>query len=94
MKVLKFGGTSVGQPERMKQVADIVTADNTPKIVVLSALSGTTNALVNIGEMLKQRSYTTASNEIDTLHQHYLDFCAQLLKDGGEDKESPKAFGH
>jgi hypothetical protein len=52
MKVLKFGGTSVGKPERMHQVADIATADNVPKIVVLSALSGTTNALVKIGEDL------------------------------------------
>jgi aspartate kinase len=48
MKIMKFGGTSVGKPERMFQVADLITRDEEPKIVVLSALSGTTNALVAI----------------------------------------------
>ncbi len=52
MKVMKFGGTSVGKPERMYQVADLITRDNEPKIVVLSALSGTTNTLVGIGDFL------------------------------------------
>ena len=51
MKVLKFGGTSVGSAERMRGVADIVVNDE-PKIVVLSAMSGTTNSLVAIGEKL------------------------------------------
>ena len=45
MKVMKFGGTSVGKPERMCEIAKLITKDNEPKIVVLSALSGTTNAL-------------------------------------------------
>lgn len=49
---MKFGGTSVGRPERMHQVKDLITLDNEKKIVVLSALSGTTNALVAIGESL------------------------------------------
>ncbi len=52
MKVMKFGGTSVGKPERMHQVAQLITADAEPKIVVLSALSGTTNALVSIGDAI------------------------------------------
>ena len=47
MKVLKFGGTSVGSPENMRAVMDLVT-DGEQKIVVLSAMSGTTNALVEI----------------------------------------------
>ena len=47
MKIMKFGGTSVGKPERMYQVRDLITRDAEPKIVVLSALSGTTNALVS-----------------------------------------------
>ena len=45
MKVMKFGGTSVGKPERMHQVAELITKDDEAKIVVLSALSGTTNSL-------------------------------------------------
>ncbi len=50
MKVMKFGGTSVGKPERMHEVAKLITTDPEKKIVVLSALSGTTNALVEIGQ--------------------------------------------
>jgi aspartate kinase len=52
MKIMKFGGTSVGRPERMQQVSELITRDTEPKIVVLSALSGTTNALVAIGEAM------------------------------------------
>ena len=52
MKVMKFGGTSVGKPERMQQVAQLITADGEDKIVVLSAVSGTTNALVEISTLL------------------------------------------
>ena len=52
MKVMKFGGTSVGRPERMQQVANLITKGTEEKIVVLSALSGTTNALVSIGDAL------------------------------------------
>lgn len=51
MYVYKFGGTSVGNGQRMRQVADLVTADKERKIVVLSAVSGTTNALVEIAEL-------------------------------------------
>ena len=63
MKVLKFGGTSVGSAARMKEVAKLVTADNDPKIVVLSAMSGTTNGLVEIGALLYKNCllYTSPS---------------------------------
>ena len=53
MKIMKFGGTSVGKPDRMHQVAQLITKDDSePRIVVLSALSGTTNSLVAIGEAM------------------------------------------
>ena len=52
MRVMKFGGTSVGKPERMHQVSQLITRDGEPTIVVLSALSGTTNALVEISNSL------------------------------------------
>lgn len=77
---MKFGGTSVGKPERMHQVKDLVTANDEPTIVVLSALSGTTNALVGIGEALANADRILAKERIDVLHAHYLDFYPQLLK--------------
>lgn len=80
MKVLKFGGTSVGQPSRMHQVAKIVTSHKGPKIVVLSALSGTTNSLVKIGEDLTVGKQDEASQEIETLYKHYLKFQDELVQ--------------
>ena len=55
MKVLKFGGTSVGSAERMKSVARIV-CDGERKIVVLSAMAGTTNTLVEICDYLYKKN--------------------------------------
>ena len=81
MKVLKFGGTSVGKPERMHQVAQLVTAEKGKKIVVLSALSGTTNTLVKIGEVLEARNVSAARIEVDSLYKHYEQFCDSLVKD-------------
>ena len=48
MKVMKFGGTSVGSPERIKNVASLITKSGEPTFVVLSAMSGTTNTLMKI----------------------------------------------
>lgn len=80
MKVLKFGGTSVGQPSRMHQVAEIVTGEEGAKIVVLSALSGTTNALVSIGDSLLKGNADQATTEIDALYKHYLNFQTELVQ--------------
>ena len=55
MKVLKFGGTSVGSAQRMKEVAKLIT-DGEQKIVVLSAMSGTTNTLVEISDYLYKKN--------------------------------------
>lgn len=77
---MKFGGTSVGKPERMFQVRDLITRDNEPKIVVLSALSGTTNALVSIGDALAAGDKEKAKNAIDALHAHYGVFINALLE--------------
>ncbi|MFT6716271.1 MAG: aspartate kinase, partial [Saprospiraceae bacterium] len=66
MKVLKFGGTSVGSAERMKQVAKLV-ADDSRKIVVLSAVSGTTNSLVAIGEQFGKDNKSDARKMIEEL---------------------------
>jgi aspartate kinase len=80
MKIMKFGGTSVGKPERMHQVAELITKDNEQKIVVLSALSGTTNALVAIGDSLSTGQKENAKNQISSLETHYYDFVGKLLK--------------
>lgn len=78
MLVLKFGGTSVGKPERMKKIGDLVLSTPGQKIVVLSALSGTTNALVSIGNHLVAEKFETAEKEITTLEKHYQDFIKEL----------------
>jgi aspartate kinase len=80
MKVMKFGGTSVGKPERMHDVARLITADPEDKIVVLSALSGTTNALVEIGQSAARFEREKAAEQIQKLISHYHDFIEQLLK--------------
>jgi aspartate kinase len=81
MKIMKFGGTSVGKPERMHHVAKLITKDAEPKIVVLSALSGTTNALVEISNSLSQADRKMAKKQIADLELHYQNFCSQLLRE-------------
>ncbi len=78
MLVLKFGGTSVGKPERMKKIASLVLSTPGKKIVVLSALSGTTNALVSIGDHLTDGQVDKAENEIAALEAHYNAFIREL----------------
>jgi aspartate kinase len=78
MLVVKFGGTSVGKPERMKKIAELVQGMPGKKIVVLSALSGTTNTLVRIGEHLFAQRQTGAQQEIADLENHYLQFIKEL----------------
>lgn len=80
MKIMKFGGTSVGKPERMFEIANLITKDNERKIIVLSALSGTTNSLAEISSMLSKGDRTEAKQAIDSLEQHYQKFISDLLK--------------
>ena len=56
IKVMKFGGTSVGTVNRMKEVASLVTVSSEPTFVVLSAMSGTTNALIEIADYLYKKN--------------------------------------
>ncbi len=78
MKVLKFGGTSVGTPQRMKDVARLITEDAQPKMVVLSAMSGTTNTLVEISDYLYKKNPEGANNVINRLEQKYLGHVDEL----------------
>jgi len=70
MKVLKFGGTSVGSAQRMKEVSNLIL-DGQKKIVVLSAMSGTTNTLVEISEYLYKRNPDAANETINNLELKY-----------------------
>jgi len=70
MKIMKFGGTSVGSPERMNALIGLIN-DGEPKIVVLSAMSGTTNELVVISQSLYDKENEKATNQIDVLEGKY-----------------------
>ena len=72
MKVMKFGGTSVGSPERMQDVAQLVTKSGEPTFVVLSAMSGTTNSLVEISDYLYKKNPEGAQEVINTLEKKYM----------------------
>ena len=78
MQVWKFGGTSVGKPERMHSIKNLITEDGNRKIVVLSALSGTTNGLISIGESLKANNDAEAIDKINALYVHYEEFIKEL----------------
>jgi aspartate kinase len=77
MKVLKFGGTSVGSAARMKDVAKLI-CDGEQKIVVLSAMSGTTNSLVEISDYFYKSNTAGALEKINLLEQKYFDVVADL----------------
>jgi len=79
MKILKFGGTSVGSAERMEAVANIITANPEPKVIVLSAVSGTTNKLVAIGDLLIAKNTSKANASIKALAEEYQLFISSLL---------------
>jgi aspartate kinase len=89
MKVLKFGGTSVGSAERIQNLAKLVQS-NEKQIVVLSAMSGTTNALVEITSLLYEKNITIAEEKITELEKRYrsriqeLFISEEFLKKGNE----------
>ena len=71
MKVMKFGGTSVGTQERIRSVAQLVAEVDEPMIVVLSAMSGTTNSLVEISDYLGKKNLDGACEKINALGKQY-----------------------
>ena len=78
MQVMKFGGTSVGSPERMKNVAKLITESGEPTFVVLSAMSGTTNSLVEISDYLYKKNPEGANEVINNLEKKYLQHVEDL----------------
>ena len=79
MKILKFGGTSVGSPQRMKDVCKLIT-DGQKKIVVLSAMSGTTNTLVEIADYFQKKNAEAANNVINKLRRTYMKHVEELYE--------------
>src|SRR5690554_1331283 len=78
MIVLKFGGTSIGSVDKIRDVAKLVS-NVEPKIVVLSAMSGTTNELVKITNCLYKRKVKEAHSLIDNLEEKYLNLVNELF---------------
>jgi aspartate kinase len=68
---MKFGGTSVGSPDRMKSVASLITESGDPTFVVLSAMSGTTNSLIEISNYLYKKNPDGANDVINNLEKTY-----------------------
>ncbi len=90
---MKFGGTSVGSPERIKHVANLVTESGEPTFVVLSAMSGTTNTLVEISDYLYKKNPEGANEIINTLEKKYMVHVDELY-DTDEYKQKTRDFLH
>lgn len=86
MKVLKFGGTSVGSVENMNAVMNLIT-DGEKKLVVLSAMSGTTNVLVEISGYLYKKNKDAARAQISNLEKKYKEVISNLFKTENSQKE-------
>lgn len=91
MIVMKFGGTSVGSPERMKHVAELITESGNPTFVVLSAMSGTTNTLIEIADYLYKKNPEGAKEVINMLEKKYMTHVDELY-DTDEYKEKTRNF--
>ncbi len=91
MKVMKFGGTSVGSPERMKEVSSLITESGEPTFVVLSAMSGTTNSLVEISDYLYKKNPEGANEVINKLEEKYMQH-VEALYSTDEMKKATQEF--
>lgn len=90
---MKFGGTSVGSPQRMKHVAELVTKQNEPVLLVLSAMSGTTNSLISIGDYLQNGNNEGAHEEINKLETKYYGHIDELYESDTAKGEITSFFG-
>lgn len=79
MKVMKFGGTSVGSPKNIKHVASLITESGAPTFVVLSAMSGTTNTLLEISNYLYKKNSDGANEVINNLERTYMQHVEELF---------------
>ena len=90
MRVLKFGGTSLGDASRMNNVSNIVSQQG-KVLVVLSAVAGTTDSLVKIAEYVKHAESGKANEVIDVLRNHYKRYIDALYEQG-QNKEIAESF--
>ncbi len=88
---MKFGGTSVGSPKRMKNVASLVTRSGEQTFVVLSAMAGTTNTLIEIADYLYKKNPEGANEVINTLEEKYMQHVDELY-DTDEYKAKTRQF--
>lgn len=88
---MKFGGTSVGSPDRMKNVASLITESGDPTFVVLSAMSGTTNSLIEISNYLYKKNPDGANEVINMLEKIYMQHVEELYSTD-EYKEKTREF--
>ena len=88
---MKFGGTSVGSPDRMKNVASLITVSGEPTFVVLSAMSGTTNSLVEVADYLYKKNPEGANEVINNLEKQYVKHVDELLAEP-QHREKLRAF--
>lgn len=79
MKVMKFGGTSVSSPKNIKHVASLITESGEPTFVVLSAMSGTTNTLLEISNYLYKKNSDGANEVINNLERTYMQHVEELF---------------
>lgn len=79
MKVMKFGGTSVGSPKNIKHVASLISESGEPTFVVLSAMSGTTNTLLEISNYLYKKNSDGANEVINNLERTYMQHVEELF---------------
>jgi aspartate kinase len=86
MKIMKFGGTSVGKPERMKSIIPLISGDESA-VLVLSALSGTTNSLVEISELLYSGATDEATLKNEALRSKYHEVVEELYSTDTYKKE-------
>lgn len=91
MKVMKFGGTSVGTPQRMQDVSQLITKSGEPTFVVLSAMSGTTNSLIEVCDYLYKKNSDGANEVINTLEKKYMKHVDELYSTD-EMKETTRKF--
>ena len=88
---MKFGGTSVGTPQRMKEVTQLVVKSGEPVFVVLSAMSGTTNSLVEISDYLYKKNADGANEVINRLEAKYMKHVEELYSQD-ETKQTTRDF--
>lgn len=88
--VMKFGGTSVGNADRIREVGKLISTPQ-PKIVVLSAMSGVTNTLVEISDLFRRTNVQGALELIERLRQKYMDAISDLYS-SAEIKEQAQGF--